>query len=53
MDLLIEFLVEIAHLTRNDIHSCSILDINYNIKDDGSPLIPEDREINIGLRDRI
>lgn len=53
IDALVEFSVELADLSRSIIRSHSILDVNYEIKDDGSPVTPVDREIEKSLRDRI
>ena len=53
IDALVEFSVELADLSRRIIRSHSILDVNYEIKGDGSPVTPVDREIEKSLRDRI
>ena len=53
IEALVEFSVELADLSRSIIRSHSILDVNYEIKDDGSPVTPVDREIEKSLRDRI
>tara|TARA_A100001011_G_scaffold393263_1_gene482704 strand:+ start:1785 stop:2558 length:774 start_codon:yes stop_codon:yes gene_type:complete len=53
IDALVEFGVELADLSRSIIRSHSILDVSYEIKDDGSPVTPVDREIEKSLRDRI
>jgi fructose-1,6-bisphosphatase/inositol monophosphatase family enzyme len=53
IDELVAFSVELADLSRSIIRSHSILDVNHEIKDDGSPVTPVDREVEQRLRERI
>ena len=48
IDALVAFSVELADLSRRIIRSHSILDVNHEIKDDGSPVTPVDREVDAG-----
>ncbi|MCP4236565.1 MAG: histidinol phosphate phosphatase, partial [Aestuariibacter sp.] len=45
IDTLVAFATELADLSRSIILSHSILDVNHEIKEDGSPVTPVDREI--------
>ncbi len=53
IDTLVAFGIELAELSRSIIHSHSILDVNHEIKEDGSPVTPVDREIEQKLRELI
>jgi inositol-phosphate phosphatase/L-galactose 1-phosphate phosphatase/histidinol-phosphatase len=53
IDTLVAFGIELAELSRGIIHSHSILDVNHEIKTDGSPVTPVDREIEQKLRELI
>ena len=53
IDELVAFSVELADLSRSIIRSHSILDVNHEIKDDGSPVTSVDREVEQRLRECI
>ncbi len=53
IDTLVAFATELADLSRSIILSHSILDVNHEIKEDGSPVTPVDREIEQKLRELI
>ncbi len=53
IDELVSFSTELAELSRSIIRSHPILDVNYEIKTDGSPVTSVDREVEQKLRERI
>jgi len=53
IDELVSFLTELADLSRSIILSHPILDVNHEIKEDGSPVTPVDKEVERKLRERI
>ncbi len=53
IDALVAFSIELADLSRSIIRSHSILDVKHEIKDDGSPVTPVDREVEQRLREQI
>ncbi len=53
LDALVSFSTELAELSRNIIRSHSILDVNHEIKSDGSPVTRVDREVEQKLREQI
>jgi inositol-phosphate phosphatase/L-galactose 1-phosphate phosphatase/histidinol-phosphatase len=53
IDALVSFSSELAELSRRIIRSHPILDVNHEIKADGSPVTPVDREVEQRLRERI
>ena len=53
IDELVLFATELAELSREIILSHSILDVDHEIKADGSPVTPVDREVEQRLREHI
>ncbi len=53
LDALVSFSTELAELSRSIIRSHSILDVNHEIKSDGSPVTRVDREVEQKLREQI
>jgi len=53
IDALVSFGTELAELSRSIISSHPILDVNHEIKADGSPVTAVDREVEQKLRERI
>ncbi len=53
IDALVSFCTELAELSRNIICSHPIQDMGHEIKEDGSPVTPVDREVEQRLRERI
>ncbi|MFV2033030.1 MAG: inositol monophosphatase family protein [Gammaproteobacteria bacterium] len=53
IDALVSFGAELAELSRSIIGSYPILDVNHEIKADGSPVTAVDREVEKRLRERI
>jgi histidinol phosphatase-like enzyme (inositol monophosphatase family) len=53
LDELVSFATELAELSRSIILSHPVLDVNHEIKEDGSPVTPVDREVEQRLREHI
>jgi inositol-phosphate phosphatase/L-galactose 1-phosphate phosphatase/histidinol-phosphatase len=53
IDEMVAFATELAELSREVILSHSILEVNHEIKADGSPVTPVDREVELKLREHI
>ena len=53
IDELVSFATELAELSRSIILSHPVLDVNHEIKEDGSPVTPVDREVEQRLREHI
>jgi inositol-phosphate phosphatase/L-galactose 1-phosphate phosphatase/histidinol-phosphatase len=53
IDELVSFSTELAELSRSIIRSYQILDVDHEIKADGSPVTPVDREVEQRLREQI
>lgn len=53
IDEMSSFAIELAELSREIILSHSILDVNHVLKEDGSPVTPVDREVELRLREHI
>ena len=53
IDALVSFCTELAELSRSIIRSHPIQDMGHEIKEDGSPVTPVDREVEQRLRERI
>ncbi len=53
IEALISFGIELAQLSRDIILSHPMLEVNHEIKADGSPVTPVDREVELALRKHI